>query len=182
MKYQPLHDLIDPDISVPNGDDAPQGTETAEAPRGEYVIGEDGHRVVPRLGAPARSKKSGNRRQWVMPAAVLLAVVCVGLTIWNVKGVLDGTPPPAPSPFQVKQALYLGVMKIEAYRRVHMVTPSDLQDVGLTDPPYSYRRVSPSEYAIGLNIAGQQMEFNSRMSMQSFFGSPKEMLAMRGAQ
>jgi hypothetical protein len=118
-----------------------------------------------------------------MPAAVLLAVACVGLTVWNITRLASGAAPsPPPSAFQVKQALYLGVMKVEAYRRTHKVTPNDLQDVGLTEPPYSYRRVSPSEYAIGLNLAGQQLEFSSRMSMQTFFGSPKDMLAMRGAQ
>lgn len=182
MKYQPLNDVIDPDIPVSDGVDAPEGTTEPEAPNDDYVIGENGNRVVPRLGGPVRSGKKSNRRQWVMPAGVLLAVLCVGLTIWNIARLMGGPPPPDPSPFQVKQALYMGVMKVEAYRRVHTVTPNDLQDVGLTDPPYSYRRVSPTEYAIGLNIAGQQLEFSSRMSMHNFFGSPKEMLAMRGAQ
>jgi hypothetical protein len=101
------------------------------------------------------------------------------LTAWNLSRLVSGPPaPPKPTAFQVKQALYLGAMKIEAYRRVHGVTPELLEEANLPDPPYSYTRVSPTQYTVAIDGNGSRLQYDSGIPMEKFFGTPREMLTM----
>jgi hypothetical protein len=184
MKYRPLNDLIDPDVPAFDGINAPEGLADPDSGNDAYVFDEHGHTVSrPDNDKSKAEQEVDGRMRWGLPVAIALVAACVILTGWNITRLASGGPPaPNPSPFQIKQGLYLGVMRVEAFRRSHGVTPDDAPDVGLTDPPYHYTRVSSTEYTLGLEAHGQKIEYSSRMSMQHFFGSPKEMLAMGGAQ
>lgn len=182
MKYQPLNDVIDPDVE-PEGELDPEvQPEDPGAPEDAYLIGAAEERVRALLAKSSKGRPT-RRKPWVKPAAIALAALCIGLTIWNLSRVAAGPPaPPPPSPFQVKQALYLGVMKIEAYRRVHGVTPDTLEASGLSNPPYAYTRLGSTEYALGFEAEGSRLEYDSSIAVEQFFGSPKDMLAMGDSQ
>ena len=181
MKYQPLHDLIDPDVPAADAVEARQ--DDPDAPNDAYEIGAHGHTV---RAPDARAATGGGARSrtWVKPAAILLSVACVALTVWNLARLIQGpATPPKPTPFQVRQALYLGVLKVEAYRRVHGVTPSNLTDASLPDPgPYTYQRVDPRHYVLGFQADGPREQYDSAIPMEQVFGPPEKMLAMGGAQ
>ena len=119
MKYQPQHDLIDPDVPAP-GTERP--VEDPDAPTDAYIFDEHGHTVLdpgedPNARKAARKPKLSQKL--VMPAAFIFSIVFVGLTVWNISRAISGPPPlPKPSPFQVKQALYLGVLRVDAYKRL----------------------------------------------------------------
>lgn len=183
MKYQPLNDVIDPDV-VPEDAVIPETEEDdPDAPNDAYVIGEGGNTVQAPDARRVEEDPKTAPRAWVKPAAALLAAVCIGLTVWNVSRLLAGPPaPPKPTPFQVKQALYLGAMKIDAYRRVHGVTPDVLEDVGLPNPPYSYTRVSSTQYTVGIDLDGPRLEYESSIPLERFFGTPQEMLTIGGSK
>jgi hypothetical protein len=183
MKYQPLNDVIDPDV-VPEDAVIPEPEEhDPDAPNDAYVIGERGNTVqAPDLNRIEEDQRTGPRA-WVKPAALLLVAVCIGLTVWNLTHLISGPPaPPKPTPFQVKQALYLGAMRIEAYRRVHGVTPDALEDVGLPNPPYSYTRVDSTRYTVGIDSDGPRLEYESSIPLGQFFGTPQEMLTIGGSK
>lgn len=178
MKYRPLHDLIDPDIRPET--DLPLHHDP-ESPDDAFLIGENGATVhAPDLADGAEGAVDGEApRRWVKPAALLLAAAAIGLTAWNLSRLVQGPPPPPkPTAFQSKQALYLGVMKIEAYRRTHGVTPDTLIAVGIADGSgYNYRRLDPGRYALSFQGNGTPVEYDSMVPMQQFFGTPAEMLS-----
>jgi hypothetical protein len=182
MRYQPQNDLIDPDVPTPEQlIKGPEGD--PHAPDESYTFDESG-RTVRRPNSEAKAKADDDApKRWVMPVAVLSSVLCVGLTVWNVSRLIAGPPkPPAPSTFQVKQALYMGVMKVESYRRSHGVTPENLQDTDLPAPPYTYHRVNPTAYTLALASNGTTLEYDSGIPMDKFFGSPKDMLTAGGSK
>jgi hypothetical protein len=181
MKYQPLNDLIDPDVPAFDAP-APEPVADPDALEDAYVIGEHGNTVVT-LGAEPSAKKERGPRKWVRPAAIALTVFCAGLTIWNVSRALQGPPPPPPlTQFQVKQTLYLGVMKIEAYRREHGVSPANGQDAGLISPPYAYARVDTNGYTLSVDLHGSRMQYSSAVPVERVFGTASEMLKMGDTQ
>jgi len=182
MKYQPLHDLIDPDVPAEGAAVEPP-QDDPDAPNDAYVIGAHGHTVQAPDGRGVAAVGTRSRA-WVKPAAILLSIACVGLTAWNFARLIQGpAAPPKPTPFQVRQALYLGVLKVEAYRRVHGVTPTGLTDASLPDPgPYSYQRLNPSHYVLGFQADGPREQYDSAIPMEQVFGSPEKMLAMGGAR
>lgn len=182
MKYQPQHDLIDPEVPSPETVFEYEGDDDPEAPNDAYVIGEHGNTVQgPLAGA---GKDATGPKAWAKPAAFLLVTLAVALTIWNLNRVVSGpAPPPEPSSFQVKQALYLGVMKVDAYRRVHGVTPDSLTAAGLPDTAgYAYRRIDPAHYVLAFGVSGPKLEYDSSVPKEGFFGSPREMLTMGDPQ
>ena len=179
MKYQSQHELIDPEVPSPETDFGYDGADDPEAPHDAFVIGEDGSTV--RAPAPAASSASqAGPKPWVKPAAFVLGALFVVMTVWNLSRLLQDPPvPPKPSPFQAKQALYLGVMKIDAYRRVHGVTPDTLADAGLPRTgPYAYRRIDPSHYVVSFGGDGPRLEYDSNEPKERFFGSPQDILTM----
>ena len=179
MKHQSQYDLIDPEAPAPTlglefeEDDGP------EVPDDAYVIGEHGS-TVRELGVQAATGARKGPSRWAKPAAFLLVALFVVLTVWNLGRFVQGPPPPPkPSPFQTKQALYLGVMKIDAYRRVHGVVPDSLAEVGLPEAEaYAYKRVDPAHYVLSFRGGGSKLEYDSSEPKESFFGSPKDMLTM----
>ena len=179
MKYQSQHNVIDPEVQPRamgfeyDGDDIP------DAPSDAYVIVENGD-TVREPDAEAANESPAGPKTWARPVAFLLGALFVVMTVWNLSHLLQGPPPPPkPSPFQVKQALYLGVMRIDAYRRVHGVTPGSLADVGLSETgAYGYRRIDPTRYVISFQGDGPKLEYDSNESKDGFFGSPKEILTM----
>jgi len=180
MKYQPQHDLLDPDYPAP--DDELERTDDPDAPNDAYVIGEHGN-TERAPDAAAKSGEDARQKKWVMPVAFVLSLVCVGLTVWNLSRVLSSPPPLKPSPFQVKQALYLGVMRVDAYRRVHGVTPETLLDVGLSDTAgYGYVRIDSQRYVLSFRVDGPKLEYDSNESKGTVFGRPGEILSMGGSQ
>ena len=178
MKFRPLNDLIDPDIRP---ESVPPLAHGPDSPDDAFLIGENGATVhAPDPADGAEGAVEGEAlRPWVKPAALLLAAAAIGLTAWNLSRFFQGPPPPPkPTAFQSKQALYLGVMKIEAYRRTRGVTPDTLTEVGIADGSgYDYRRLDPGRYALSFQGNGTPVEYDSTVPMQQFFGTPAEMLS-----
>ena len=181
MKYQPLNDLIDPDVPAADAPPVPvpEPEHDPDAPEDAYVIGRPGKMVL-----TLKKEEEGDRpRAWLKPVAILSAILCVALTIWNISRFAAGpTPTPPATDFQVRQQLYLGVMKVEAYRRGHGVTPDSMHDVGLASPPYAYTRVGPGKYMLGIDLQGRRLEYNSSIPMGAYFGSPQSMLQTGGSR
>ena len=178
MKYQSQHDVIDPEVPSPEAGFECDGDDATETPGDAYDIGEHGNKVFVLAGTAARKLRAGPKR-WAKPAAFLLGTLFVVMTVWNLSQFLQGPPPPKPSPFQVKQALYLGVMKVDAYRRVHGVAPDSLADLGLSETgPYAYQRIDPAHYVLSFHGSGPTLEYDSNESKERFFGSPREILTM----
>ena len=83
----------------------------------------------------------------------------------------------------MKQTLYLGVMRVDQYRRERGVTPESLRDAGL--PPgagYAYQRIDPWHYVLAFENGGAKLEYDSAVPREKFFGSPREVLSMGGTQ
>ena len=181
MKYQSQHDLMDPDVQ-PESAGEPEGDHDPNAVDDAYVIGEHGSTVQVLDVKPAKKSKR-SLKAWVRPLGIVLGVVFVGMTVWNLSRLLGNPPAPTPSPFQIKQALYLGVMKVDAYRRVHGVTPGSLAEAGVSeDGGYSYRRIDPLHYVVSFQGNGTSLEYDSSISKDRFFGSPQDILSMGGSQ
>jgi len=186
MKYQPQHDVIDPEYPVPDTEgEAP--SDDRNAPDDAYVIGDHGTAsqvlVTSEDGKPKSRSRQGPK-PWVMPAAFVLSGLFVGMTVWNISRLVSGPPPtPKPSPFQVKQALYLGVMRVDAYRRLHGETPETLLDVGLSDTAgYSYVRIDSSRYVLSFRVDGPKLEYDSNEPKDRAFGTPEQILTLGGTK
>jgi hypothetical protein len=184
MKYQPQHDLIDPEF--PSSDATPDGLgpDTPDTADDSYVIGEHGNSIR-EVDLKVSVKAKRNPDRWVKPAAFGLLALCAALTFWNMSRFLQPPPPPPkPTPFQAKQALYLGVMKIDAYRRVHGgITPDTLAEVGLpAEGGYAYNRVTPTRYVLSFEVSGSKAEYDSNEPKERYFGSPQDMLTIGGSR
>jgi hypothetical protein len=181
MTYQSREHLIDADATTaePPYDFGEVGDDVDPDASGDaYVLGEYGDLIRQPGGAAAEAKTEGPK-PWVKPAALLLSAVFVALTAWNLSRLVQDPPaPPAPTPTQVKQALYLGVMRADAYRRAHGVTPQSLSDLNLPEPAYAYRRIDSRRYALSFGVGATRLEYDSQVPKASFFGSPKELLQM----
>jgi hypothetical protein len=184
MQYRPLNDLIDPDVDPDDGEADPTEGESQDRDAG-YVIGEDGRAVVNLELSEALARRTGRRRPSpkVKILAAALGAVCIALTVWNLARLSTGSAaPPQPTPFQVKQALYLGALKLEAYRKVHGTVPTTLDEAGVPEQAgYAYRAVDTRHYVLSFVVAGSKAEYDSSVPLERAFGSPREMLAMRGA-
>jgi hypothetical protein len=178
MKYQSQNDLIDPEFPAP--DELPEraGRDVPEQPDDAYVIGEGGNSAPPPIIVTTGTNNAS--KWWVKPAAFTLSAAFIALTAWNLSRIVKGpSAPPAPTPFELKQALYLGVMKVDAYRRVHGATPNTLAEAGLPDDgTYMYKRLDPEHYTLSFRAHGPQFEYNSRDSKDTYFGSPQKILSM----
>jgi len=184
MKYQPQHELLDPDYPVPD-EDGELPADRSDAPDDAYVIGEPASTVlVTDGGEKGKKRKKRGTKPWVMPAAFVLSALFVGMTVWNLSRAVTGAPPPPrPSPFQVKQALYLGVMRVDAYKKVHGVTPETLLDVGLSDTAgYSYVRIDSQRYVLSFRVDGPKLEYDSNDPKASVFGTPGQILTLGGTR
>lgn len=179
MKYQSQHDLIDPEAPAPEPDFESEGHDVSKISYDDYVIGEHGE-VVREHSVKAVARSRQGTKAWAKPAAFALVVLFVVLTVWNTIRFVQGPPPPPkPSPFQAKQALYLGVMRIDAYRKVHGVVPETLVDAGLPEADaYAYQRLDPTHYRLSFRGGGSKLEYDSSEPKESFFGSPRELLTM----
>jgi hypothetical protein len=183
MKYQPQHDLLDPDMPSP----APVDLETEHDPdalEDAYVIGEHGNTVRAPNGRAAAGADEQRPKPWVKPAAFGLAAAFVVLTSLNLSRLTKGTPPPPiPTEFQVKQTVYMGVMKVENYRRVHGATPETLEAAGLpVNAGFGYVRIDLDHYLLSFQTNGPKVEYDSNIPRETFFGSPRSMLTIGEAQ
>ena len=178
MAYQPLNDLIDPE--VPPEGEAPIQDAAPETEGDTRVIGEDGRALVNLEVSERLGRKTPPPKPWAKPAAIGLLIVFAGLTAWNVTHLGKATSVvPPPTPFKAKQALYLGTMKVEAYRKVHGAAPMSLFDAGITeDSGYAYSRIDPGHYVLVFEAGGQRVQYDSTVELQRMFGSPQEMLTM----
>lgn len=164
MNYRPLNHLFDPDVP----------------PRDDHVISQDGTAAQgPGSGDVENSQEAGVR-PWVLPLAVGLLVVAVGLTGWNLARLMQDPPaPPAPTAVEMKRALYLGVLRIEAYRKMHGVIPTTVAEVGLANGSgYVYDRVDPARYVLSFESRGARQEYDSTVPVAAFFGTAREMLSL----
>jgi hypothetical protein len=183
MKYQPKHDLIDPDYPAP--DEQIEPVEDPNASSDAYIFDENGNTVLDLGEDPSpKERKKKAPPKWVMPAAFVLSTLFVGMTVWNISRAISGPPPlPKPSPFQVKQALYLGVLRVDAYKREHGVTPDSLLDVGLSDTAgYSYVRIDSQRYVLSFRVDGPKLEYDSHDAKELFFGEAPKMMEMGGTR
>ena len=185
MKYQPQHDLIDPDVPAPKPEfdfDEICGSEISEPPDITYVIGRHGA-ALSQPGGHAIEAYPSTPTPWAKRSAILLAAAFVVMTAWNIYRFQQGPPaPPPPSPVQTKQALYLGVMKIDTYRRAHGATPNSLDDLDLPQEWFGYRRIDADHYALSFRANGAALEYDSRVPKASFFGEPQSILPNGGPQ
>ena len=135
--------------------------------------------IVPDL-AGAHDAVEVPPKRWVVPLALGLAALALGLTVWNTARFVQGPPvPPAPTPVEAKQALYLGGMKIEAYRRVHGVAPDTMMDAGLAaGSGYGYTRVDSTHYVLTFENRTAHQTYDSSTPLSSAFGSAKDMFAL----
>jgi hypothetical protein len=181
MKYRSQYDLFDPEVVVDGAE--VEAAVDPDAPDDAYTIGEHGN-TVKAPDADARAGADDAPKPWVKPLAVVLAVLFLTLTGWNVNRVLKGPPPlPKPNAIQVKQTLYMGVMRIDAYRRVHNVTPETLAEADLPENAgYTYQRVDGWHYILGFQNGGPKLEYDSVVPKESFFGSPQALLSIGGTQ
>lgn len=184
MRLRTVHDDIDPDV-VLEEDGFEEGSE-GEAR--QYVIGEDGHRVINLELSAALAKKQLEARpkSWVKPLAAVLMLAFVGLTAWNIVRLTHPESEiPKPTPYQLKQALYLGVMRIEAYRKTHDgAAPDTPGQAGLPDDAgYVYKRTGSTSYHVEF-VHGNDptFQYDSTTPVDAYFGSPKSMLAMGEAK
>ena len=171
------HELLDPDVPPPDLD--AEGPGRPDVPNDHYVIEEGGSSVKSTIIITSdKPKKRG--KQWVKPAAYGLCALFVALTAWNLFRWIGGSAErPAPSPFQLKQALYLGVMKVDAYRRAHGFTPSSIAVLDLPQNAYEYRRVNADQYVLAFRTEdGQRFEYNSRSPKEAIFGPSQSILSM----
>ena len=182
MKYQPLHDTIDPE---PKGSGLElefefDETDESEIPDDAYVIGRNGHPITGPDAVASSDSKPLVPHRWAKPLAFVSVALFVVLTVWNLGRVAQGPPlPPKPTAFQSKQALYMGVMKIDAYRRVHGVVPETLAQAGIAgSDAYEFKYVSPTRYVLSFRNRGLKVEYDSIEPKERFFGSPKDMLTM----
>jgi hypothetical protein len=184
MNYRPLNDVIDPEVTPQDETVEPSGGPAEDRDDG-YVIGEDGRGVVNlELSEAFGRREFAPPRPWLKPAAVALALLFVALTCWNVWRLTHpASMLPTPTPFQVKQALYLGVMRVEAYRKIHGVAPERLEDAGLpSDSGYAYGRIDSKHYNLSFERDGRSFDYDSDIPVETAFGSPKEMLNIGGSQ
>ena len=176
MKYQPQNDVLDPDVPPPDWAFEEEGD--PDAPNDAYVIGAGGEVVKAPDANPSLAGSAGPR-PWVKPAALILSIVCVALTAWNMSRVMQGpAAPPPPTQFQLKQALYMGVMRVDTYRREHGVTPDTLKDIGLPGNAYAYQRVDSQHYFLSFQNNGPRVEYDSRDSKEEVFGKPDAIMSM----
>jgi hypothetical protein len=181
MKYRSQYDLFDPEVVVEPPE--AQAAVDPNAPDDAYTIGEHGN-TVKAPDANARGKSDDAPKPWVRPLAVALAVGFVALTGWNVERAMQGPPPPPkPNAVQIKQTLYMGVMRIDAYRQVHNATPERISDAGLPENVgYTYQRIDAWHYVLGFENRGPRLDYDSTIPKESFFGSPQALLSMGGTQ
>lgn len=178
MKYRSQYDLFDPEVVL--DDPAKEAEADPDAPDDAYTIGARGNTVRMPEGAARGEDEEDPTKPWVRPTAIILTIVCIALTGWNIGRVLSGPPKlPPPSPVQVKQTLYMGVLRVESYRAAHSVTPNTLQDAGLpVNAGFSYQRVDAWHYRLSFANGGPALEYNSATPKESFFGKPHDMLRM----
>ena len=182
MKYRTMYDDIDPDV-VPEENEGERSAHPSSDD--QYVIGEDGRKVVNIELSVALGRKVEKPKSWVKPSAAVLGVLFLGLTAWNVFHFTHPTLGlPTPTPFQIKQALYLGALRVEAYRKVHGVVPDTLSQAGLPeDAGYTYKRAGAGHYRLSFERGGPGVQYDdATMTLDAYFGSPKTMLAMGGSR
>ena len=179
MKYQTQQNRIDRESPSSALQFEFEDHDTSENPDDAYVIGANGD-IVGGADLRAASEPQESTKAWVKPAAFVLVALFAVLTLWNgVRFVQGPPPPPKPSPFRAKQALYLGVMKIDAYRRVNGIVPETLADAGLPEADaYAYQHLSPTHYILSFGGGGSKLEYDSSEPRERFFGSAKDMLTM----
>jgi hypothetical protein len=177
MNYRPRNDLIDPDVL---GDENRPLEHDPENTEDSYLISEHGRTVAAPPASANLAPGEAPPKRWAMPLALALAAVALGLTVWNASRFIQGPPvPPVPTPVEAKQALYLGVMKLEAYRRTHGITPETMMDAGLAaGSGYTYTRVDPAHYVLTFEDRTAHQTYDSATPPRSAFGPAKEMFAV----
>lgn len=143
---------------------------------------------------PAREKRPAptfvawdvpEKRSGLGPAVRLLALAVILVGGGYLLAHSLSEPPPLPGTVRdatdTKRTLYLGVLKIEAYRKVNGLYPFEIRAAGVDDRSgYRYERVSDERYRLSFHEAdGRSMTFDSATPIVRFFGRPEEILAQK---
>ncbi len=182
MRYQTKWDELDPDVAPSEPSDS-VAESNPDAPNDAYHFDERGN-TIKAPDADARKANEQKQKRWVGPLAYGSLALCALLTIWNIVRVAQGPPGlPIPAPAQIKQTLYMGVLRIDAYKRVHGVTPEKLSDAGLPDGVgFTYQRTDSAHYVLGFQNRGPKLEYSSKDSRDAFFGPAQSILPTGGSQ
>ncbi|HEX6852811.1 MAG TPA: hypothetical protein VF139_15550 [Candidatus Polarisedimenticolaceae bacterium] len=118
------------------------------------------------------------------PGGLRPAFTIIALLVILVGGAYLLLPPPpvaAPVPRDeaaTTKALYLGVLKIEAYRKLNGMLPFEMEVANIRRKDgYAYERVDDRHYVLTFREAdGRQMSFDSHTPIERFFGPPEAVL------
>jgi hypothetical protein len=70
---------------------------------------------------------------------------------------------------------------VDAYKRIHGVTPETLLEAGLSDTAgYGYVRIDSTRYVLSFRVDGPKLEYDSNEGKEQVFGSPQDILSMGG--
>jgi hypothetical protein len=112
------------------------------------------------------------------------AFVIVAFLIIIIGGAYLLVPPPpvaAPKPRDeaaTTKTLYLGVLKIEAYRKLNGMLPYEMEVANIRRKDgYSYERLDDRHYLLTFRESdGRTMSFDSHTPIERFFGPPEAVL------
>lgn len=129
----------------------------------------------PREPRPVPSEPQGGLRPAFAIAALLVILVGGAYLLLPAPAVAAAKPRDETA---TRRALYLGVLKIEAYRKLNGMAPFEIEVANIRRKDgYGYERVDDRHYVLTFREAdGRTMSFDSHVPIEKFFGPPEAIL------